>query len=345
MDQFVCVRLSRAETLDLSLFQFDPDLSFAVFFMSADQTIYGRYGSRSDFYDADRDVSIEGLCKAMERALSWHSELSEIKPALDGKRGPKPMYPTLADFPSSRKGGGYSRSLGVGGSRCTHCHDLRTAEQMAYRASGDPMPDHVLFSWPMPDVLGLHLDPREIAKVDQVSTDSIAQQSGFQVGDQIESFEGQPILSIADVQWVLQNAPDKGSLVVDVRRGDAVRHLQIDLPTGWRRHVDISWRITTSELRRRIINGVSYRDLSAADRASLGLADNVVALRAARGVSRSTGAIRRGDVVVAVDGSQDYRNEGGLIAYFVQKKDLGDEVTLTLLRDGERLDVEILVEQ
>ena len=52
MDQFVRVRIVQANGMDLSLFQFDLDLTFAVFLMNADKTIYGRFGSRSDQHDA-----------------------------------------------------------------------------------------------------------------------------------------------------------------------------------------------------------------------------------------------------------------------------------------------------
>jgi hypothetical protein len=55
----VCVRLVQANALDLTLFQFDYDLSFAVFFLNADRTVYGRFGSRSDRAEAIRDMSIE----------------------------------------------------------------------------------------------------------------------------------------------------------------------------------------------------------------------------------------------------------------------------------------------
>jgi hypothetical protein len=44
MEQFVCVRMIQANGMDLSWFQFDYDQTFAVFFMNADKTIYGRFG-------------------------------------------------------------------------------------------------------------------------------------------------------------------------------------------------------------------------------------------------------------------------------------------------------------
>ena len=64
------VRLISANGLDLSLFQFDTDQSFAVFLLNADGTIYGRFGTRSDQTLWTDDVSIEGLGKALEGALA-----------------------------------------------------------------------------------------------------------------------------------------------------------------------------------------------------------------------------------------------------------------------------------
>src|SRR5438093_12006810 len=68
MDRFISVRLVQANAVDLTLFQFDYDLTFAVFFMNADRTIYGRYGSRSDRKEATRDISIESFREALAAA-------------------------------------------------------------------------------------------------------------------------------------------------------------------------------------------------------------------------------------------------------------------------------------
>ena len=69
MDKFVCVRLVQANALDLTLFQFDYDLTFAAFFMNADKTIYGRYGTRSERKDATKDIPIESFREALAAAL------------------------------------------------------------------------------------------------------------------------------------------------------------------------------------------------------------------------------------------------------------------------------------
>jgi serine protease Do len=52
--------------VDLKTFQFDYDMTFAVFFMNADKTIYG---SRSDIKEAQREISMESLVEALKGAL------------------------------------------------------------------------------------------------------------------------------------------------------------------------------------------------------------------------------------------------------------------------------------
>ena len=64
MNEFVCLRMIQMNGVDLA--QFDYDMSFAVFFMNPDGTIYGRYGTRNARPDeADRDFFLYDL--------SWYS--------------------------------------------------------------------------------------------------------------------------------------------------------------------------------------------------------------------------------------------------------------------------------
>lgn len=69
LDEFVCARVVSTNGLDLSLFQYDTDQSFAVFFLNADKTIYGRFGTRSHRTEWFGDVSLKGLAAAMQGAL------------------------------------------------------------------------------------------------------------------------------------------------------------------------------------------------------------------------------------------------------------------------------------
>src|SRR5687768_17921590 len=100
--KFVCVRLVQANDLDLTLFQFDYDLTFAAFFLNADRTIHGRFGSRSDQKNAEKDISLEGFRKALAAALELHKAYPKNKATLAGKQ-PLPVkmkrpeqYPALS---------------------------------------------------------------------------------------------------------------------------------------------------------------------------------------------------------------------------------------------------------
>jgi len=41
---------------------------------------------------------------------------------------------------------------------CIHCHQVREAERLIFRTANEPIPDKLLFPWPMPDVIGLSLN-------------------------------------------------------------------------------------------------------------------------------------------------------------------------------------------
>lgn len=47
LEEFVCMRIVSTNGLDLSLFQYDTDQSFAVFMLHADRTIHGPFGALS----------------------------------------------------------------------------------------------------------------------------------------------------------------------------------------------------------------------------------------------------------------------------------------------------------
>src|SRR5437867_8730996 len=102
MDQFVCVRLVQANAMDLSLFQFDYDLTFAAFFMNADGTIYGRYGSRSERKDAAKDISLEGFRQGLAAALALHKKYPANKASVNGKQGRPPRFKTPEEYTSLR---------------------------------------------------------------------------------------------------------------------------------------------------------------------------------------------------------------------------------------------------
>ncbi|MCS6852795.1 MAG: PDZ domain-containing protein [Gemmataceae bacterium] len=348
MEKFVCVRLVSTNGLDLGLFQFDYDQSFAAFLLNADGTIYGRYGTRSHQTYWSDDVSVEGLVKALEKALALHAEYPKNKAALAGKRGPALEFPTPEKYP--QLSGKYGPTLdldGKGIQSCIHCHQIGDAQKQLYRDRRQPMPEKVLFPYPHPKVLGLILDPRECATVLRVEKDSPAAKSGFQPGDVILTLQGQPILSIADVQWVLHQAGAASALKATVRRGPQTLDVSLRLPAGWRQREDLSWRVSTWALRRMALGGLVLETLPDAERPKLGLTGTGMALRVKQvgnwgpHAAAQNAGFRQGDIVVAFDGRTDLPRETDVLAYALNNRKAGESVPVTVLRDGRKVELQL----
>lgn len=351
LEQFVRVRLVSTNGLDLSLFQFDTDQSFTVFLFNADGTIYGRFGTRSDRKEWVDDVSVEGLGKALDGALALHKRYPEIKASLAAKRGAAPDFPVPESFPTLR--GKYGSKLNYEGNvaqSCIHCHQIGDAQREHYWSKDGKVPDQVLFPYPHPKAFGLILSPRERASVLRVEPGSAAEQAGFQQDDEILSLAGQPLLSIADVQWVLhQAAPQGATLSAQVKRAGATKALSLELAAGWRAKDDIAWRATTWGLRRFALGGLFLKPLSAEERAERGLGDSTLALRVQHvgAFPPHDGAKRAGfqkdDVVVAFHERRDMLRETDLLAYVLHQLKPGESVPVTVVRNGKPLELKLPV--
>jgi serine protease Do len=101
LDKFVCVRVVQGNHLDLQLFQFDYDQSFHAFFLNADKTIYGRFGTRSA-REEEADMTMPGLRQAMLAALDLHGQYPANKERLQGKQSHPVEFAVPGNIPISR---------------------------------------------------------------------------------------------------------------------------------------------------------------------------------------------------------------------------------------------------
>jgi len=353
LEKFVCVRQVATNGLDLSLFQFDTDQSFVVFFLNADKTVYGRFGTRSHRTEWLGDVSLEGLAKALQGALELHEDYERVQTSLAGKRGEPwekaspELYPSLKDK--------YTDKLNYQGDvvkSCIHCHQIGDARREYYWHNNQPIPQKILYPFPHPKVVGLVMDPEEKATVKEVQPDSPAAAAGLEKGDAIESLAGQPLLSIADVQWVLHNVdPDGARVPMTVKRSGRTRHLTLSLEKDWRRADDLSWRVSTWGLRRIAAGGMVLKALPPDQRAKLGFEGKQMALRVERtgrygpfATARRKG-FREGDILTEFDGRADFAREQDLLTYVVTDKQPGDRVEVQLRRDGKSLRLRLPIQQ
>ena len=348
------VRIVQGNGMDLSLFQFDYDLTFSVFFMNADKTIYGRFGTRAEYENAAKDISIEGFKQALEAALALHEGYPDNREVLAAKTGPESIKKTPEGFPALLR---YSATLDFDSrinQQCIHCHQIGEAQREIHWYDRKPIPDEILYPFPMPDVLGLHFSPKHRAKISKVVSGSSAEKDGFRRADEILTLDGQPIISIADVQWVLHRTPENTTLPATVDRHGKEINLTLTLNPGWRKGSDISWRTTTGELRLVALGGMVLKDLSDAERQRSGIEDTEMALNVetvSRGRRRSSGqtnaqraGIRRGDIIVAYGDRTNRLTESGIIGYVLQDKPQAKTLPIKLLRNGEQIDVELSLE-
>jgi len=350
LEKFVRVRVVSTNGLDLSLFQYDYDQSFAVFLLNADGTVYGRFGTRSHRTNWVGDVSLDGLAKALQGALDLHAEYPKSKDALAAKRGPAPLFPVPEKFPSLGK---YKSELDYQGNvvqSCIHCHQVGDAIKTFYRAKKEPMPDEVLFPYPHPKSQGLVLDPKEKATVLKVEKDSPAEKARFKPGDQIRTLDGQTLLSIADVQWVLHRAgADGADLRAEVTRDGKPVSLKLNLPKGWRQRDDISWRSSAWGLRRMATGGMLLETFDGERPA--GVPKDGMALRAKHvgafgpHAAAKNAGFQVGDVIVSFDGKTDLPRETDLFAYALRTKQPGDKVPVTVVRGGKRVGLVLPVQE
>ncbi len=231
LEQFIRARVVSTNGLDLALFQFDTDQSFAVFFINADGTIYGRFGTRSHRTNWFGDVSVDGLAKALQGALDLHKAYPNNREELAAKLGPAPEFASPETFPSLKSK--FKAVLDYEGKvvqSCIHCHQIGDAMRIAVLNRREKLPEALLFPFPHPKNLGLILDPKEMATVLNVEPGSDAGKAGFHTGDVIQKLAGQPLLSIADVQWVLHtSSPESVELKADVTRAGQPMQLTLKL--------------------------------------------------------------------------------------------------------------------
>jgi len=331
MDKFVCVRIVQGYGLDLSFFQFDYDLNMAVVLMNADRVIYGRYGSKNGEKGNSARVTIEGLRKALEGALEFHQGYPANAKDFEAKIGPDSRWKTPEAIPDMKS---RPNAVPADGSRakCIHCHMIREAEVWTLRKAQQPIPDEMLWAYPMPDSVGLVLDLKERATLKSVPAGSPAAKGGFKPGDSIRRLQGQPILSVADVQWVLQNAKTPCTIQAEVERDGKPVKASIALADGWRRKDDWTWRVQVWPIRHRLL-GVS--PFEAVDGPGLNLKINKFPPDFVKDKNRDGAKVfQKDDIIVGVDNRRDVATESQMLAYLMGKKP-GATAEFSILRGGK----------
>jgi S1-C subfamily serine protease len=194
----------------------------------------------------------------------------------------------------------------------------------------------------------LILDVNTCATVREVVADSIAHRAGIKAGDQIVRFDDQPIISLADVQWVLHLKPNTAiSLPVTLLRDGKSTTLSLNLADDWKAMGDISWRASSWELRRLVLGGMVLKELDKSERLKLGISDGSMALRighvgqyAPHNRAKLAG-LQKEDVVVSVLGKKNLTREVDIIRFLLDQRQTTQQIPIEVLRAGKPISFEL----
>ncbi|MBI1903570.1 MAG: PDZ domain-containing protein [Planctomycetia bacterium] len=324
------MRAVKMEGVDLSQFQFDYDQTWCVFFLNADGTVYGRYGTRAGrAAESTSHISIDSFKKALERALKAHRGYPRNKSELAAKRGEKPEHLLAEKIPGMQR------------HDCIHCHQvretiLRTKWQEKKLAADD------LWCYPLPENIGLSIDVDDGLRVESVEKGSPAAAAGVEAGDVLATLNGQRLLSQADIQWVLHNAPTETKLTATLTRGGKTMTKTISLAGDWKK-TDLMWRASSGPGLR---YGLWTEPLAASEKKQRGLAEDEMAISVKnlflpRAEPLAKAGLKVGDVIVAVDGKAAFNGETDFFTFVRLDHPPGDKVRLTILRGKERRELEV----
>lgn len=340
-DRFISVRQVEMKGVDLNQFQFDYDLNWAAMFLNADGTVYARYGTQSA-EGSDAFNSIDGLIATMERVLQMHDAWPANRDQLLQKRGnPMPAASAL-QLPGLRNPEKYARETTR--SNCIHCHNIHDAEHLHALQQGRWKPD-LMWKYPLPDLIGLKIDRRSGITISDVVDGSPAARAGLQSGEDILTMNGQAIASIADMQWALHPL-DGENATVEIE-GSLSGRKTVQLGSGWRKH-DFSWRGSMWNAPPRL--QIWLPELTTDQTTALGLpaGDGALEVRwinmeGPGGRQAKADGLQEKDIVIAADGQPIRMNSKQFSAWLKLNYQVGQKLPLTILRNGQRRELSLLL--
>lgn len=327
--------------VDLNQFQFDYDQTWAAMFLRHDGTVLARYGTRGDTQGMTYN-SIDGLTATMRAVLNVNREWQpELQKQYDGKLGPKSQHSIPDKIPSQTISNILAQEK-KGKQSCIHCHNVYDGfrDHAISQRDYDPA---TRYKYPLPKNIGLNVDATSGTKIANVIPGSAAAKVGLQPDQQIRRMNGQPIHSIADIQFVLHNLGERADLTVEVSgpETDKVSTAKISLNPGWKVG-DIGWRGSMYGMPPK--PGLWVQAASNQEKSKLGIANDKLALTVrgvfGRDVRRS--GLKKGDTIVQFGDKSAHHSEGDFHAqlrlnYYTPNAKL----PLNVIRDGQTKEITV----
>ncbi len=317
------MRAIRITGADLNLFEFDYDLTWVAFFMNEAGKIYGRFGGR-DGKGPDTRNTLEGLHFAMESALAEHRKNPSARPETPPEA---PMF--LENHPIAK-----AQYKG-----CIHCHQVKEILRAEAKAAGTWDRDSI-YTYPLPENVGIALDKERGNLVSQVIPGSAAAKVGIKPGDLVRTLNKVSVHSFADAAYGLHKAPMKGEIPISFERAGKPMDATLALAPNWRR-TNVTWRPSLLDLLPSMT--VYGEDLTVKEKKALGLDEKRLAFRQDKEVHSAAKAmgVQANDIILGVDNKMLEMSMDQFLGYVRQNYLVGEGLTLNIIRNGKRLDLKV----
>jgi hypothetical protein len=327
MDQYVCVRITQMDNVDVGLFERDWNNAIYFFALNPDEQIYLRYGGR-DSNSADTYLNLE----SMERALTSGLDMHRRWLAGELKLPPRPatFFPRQIPLLVERT---YARHA------CVECHLIGDFQNIQREQAGTL--DKLSHLYRSPDIktIGIELDvPKGL--VVKESRGPVAD-AGMKQGDRITAIEGTPVITFGDLQYRYDKL-DRGAktLHLTVERQGRPEDIAVPLPDRWW-WTDLRFRQSSVDPRL----DFEDRPLTVEEKQRLGLRPDGFASEvkhvSALAAAMKTHDLREGDIIAAVNGTD--RDELANTAELYLKLHIkgGDSAMLDVIRGGKRIRMQL----
>ncbi len=322
--------------VDLNIYHFDYDLTFAALLMNADGEIYHTFGGR-DGHDAESHLTIPSMVRVLKAGLTSHMKYAK-NPKKRAARKPVRIEQIFDGAPPKK---------------CFHCHNVHDTRA---RTAGRKRERQHFWPYPDPIQIGIALDTQNPPAITTVAPSSSSARAKLAPGDQIVAANGQPVLTFGDFQRALHAIPDGGgTLELSFIRGDQTMRARLSLKRRWKVADPATYAWRAMKWNRWPKPGFGGKPLTVAEKQTLGLKTEGLAFRvryivtwgrySKTGQRAAAAGIRRGDIVYAVDGENDFADMSHYHSWFRLKRKVGDVVTYSVLRKGQRRQVKLRLER
>ena len=323
--KFIRLRIVDMKDVDIGLFHFDFDTTFAIFILNHKEQIYLRYGSHDD-KSAYSFLSIKSLNNALEASLKLHKDWK--KGAL--KLPDRPAKKLSQSYPEVQKV--------VKKGKCVHCHFIAGGEIAARSKAKNFDKRRHVWVYPDPAKLGIVLDPNTGHKIKKVK--GAAAKAGLKRSDVIDRVGDQRVTTFTDIQYALHKMPmDASEVTLTVLRKKEQKTVTIKLPEFWR-VTNINKRTVGHKITP--FPGFWAKSLSPTQKKRMGLKKNGFASVATKFWTKTNGnraGLRTGDVIYEIDGVAESPLAVNVMIYIRLHYKVGDTIQVRALRSGKKLNV------